>query len=274
MSEWLEGDVLTNGIRIHYYRAQGKGADSRRTVVLCHGNSDQGRQYGPLARELRDDYDVIMVDARYHGYSEAPRWEEEPDSMSRDLAGLIDALKLDRPVAGGHSMGAGYVFRAAALYPDMLRAIMLEDPGWRDHFPERPLAERQAELEHYRTATPEELRAEWQAKHPQWTDEMLDLMAEAKKLMSPESMRRKWVTVDWKETLVQIRCPILLFTGDESLGALVTESAIKTAKKLMPTLEHVHTPGVGHLIRYDSPEPYTAATKAFLARVYGRLPSS
>lgn len=270
MSEWLEGDVLTNGIRIHYYRAQGKGANSGRTVVLCHGNSDQGRQYGPLARKLRDDYDIIMVDARYHGYSEAPRWEEEPDSMAHDLAGLIDALKLDRPVAGGHSMGAGYVFRAAALYPDMLRAIMLEDPGWRDQFRERPLAQRQAELEHYRTASFEELRAEWQAKHPHWTDEMLDLMAEAKKLMSPESIRRKWVTVDWKETLVQIRCPILVFTGDASLGALVTESAIQTAKKLVPTLEHVHTPGVGHLIRYDSPEPYTSATKAFLARVFGR----
>jgi hypothetical protein len=27
---------------------------------------------------------------------------------------------------------------------------------------------------------------------------------------------------------------------------------------------------VGHLIRYDSPEPYTSATKAFLAQVYGR----
>jgi N-formylmaleamate deformylase len=269
MTEWQEVDVLTNSIRIHYYRAQGKGADSGKTVVLCHGNSDQGRQYGPLARELREDYDVIMVDARYHGYSEAPRWDEEPDSMAHDLAGLIDALKLERPVAGGHSMGAGYVFRAAALYPDMLRAIMLEDPGWRDHFPQRPLAQRQAEMDRYRTATVEELRAEWQAKHPHWTDEMLDLMAETKKLMSPESIRRQWVTVDWRETLRQVRCPILLFTGDVALGALVSEDAVQMAKEMAPTLEHVHTPGVGHLIRYDSPEPYTSATKEFLARVFG-----
>jgi len=268
MGEWLEGDVLTNGIRLRYYRAQGNGAHSGRSVVLCHGHSDQGRQYGPLARELRDLYDVIMVDARYHGYSEAPRWEEEPDSMSHDLAGLIDALHLDRPVAAGHSMGAGYVFRAAALYPDMLRAIMLEDPGWRDHFGDRPLAERQAMLDRFRQMTFEEHRAEWKKSHPHWTDEMLDLMAETKHLLSPESIRRKWVNVDWRETLVQVRCPILLFTGDPSLGALVTESAVEQARKLAPTLEHVHTAGVGHLIRYDSPEPYTSATKAFLARIY------
>jgi len=269
MSEWQEGDVLTNGVRIHYYRAQSKGADSGRSVVLCHGNSDQGRQYGPLARELQDDYDVIMVDARYHGYSEAPRWEEKPDSMAHDLAGLVDTLGLDRPVAGGHSMGAGYVFRAAALYPEMFRAIMLEDPGWRDHFGDRPQAQRQAAVDRYRELSFEEHRAEWQASHPHWTDEMLDLMAETKKLMSPESIRRKRVNVDWKETLVQIRCPILVFTGDASLGALVTESAIQQAQELVPGIEHVHTPNVGHLIRYDSPEPYTSATQAFLARTYG-----
>ncbi len=268
MEEWFEGDVLTNGIRIHYYRAQGKGADSGRSVVLCHGNSDQGRQYGPVARALRDDYDVIMVDARYHGYSEAPRWEEDPDSMAHDLAGLIDVLGLERPVAGGHSMGAGYVFRAAALYPDLFRAIMLEDPGWRDRFGARSIAERQAALDHFRETSLEDLRAEWEAKHPHWTDEMLDLMAETKKLMSPESIRRKWVTVDWKETLVRIRCPILVFTGEAALGALVTEEAIEQAKKLVPSIKHVHTPGVGHLIRYDSPEPYMSETKAFLERSF------
>lgn len=269
MGEWLEGDVLTNGIRLHYYRAQGAGADSGRSVVLCHGHSDQGRQYGPLARALRDTYDVIMVDARYHGYSEAPRWEEKPDAMSHDLAGLINALGLERPVAGGHSMGAGYVFRAAALYPDMLRAIMLEDPGWRDHFGDRPRPDRQAMIDDFRNRTYEEHLAEWRAGHPQWTEEMLHLMAETKKLYSPEAIRRKWVHVDWKETLVQVKCPILVFTADASLGALVTKEAMAQALELVPSIERVHTPGVGHLIRYDSPEPYTSATRAFLDRIYG-----
>ena len=30
-----------------------------------------------------------------------------------------------------------------------------------------------------------------------------------------------------------------------------------------------HTPGVDYLIRYDSPEPYTSATKACVARIVG-----
>jgi N-formylmaleamate deformylase len=268
MSEWYEGDLLINGIRMHYYRAQGKGSGSGRAVVLCHGFTDQGRQYGPLARVLRDDYDVIMIDARYHGYSEAPRWEEKPDSMSHDLAGLIDALGLDQPVAGGHSMGAGYVFRAAALYPGMLRGIMLEDPGFRDNFGRPPL-DRAAMVKRFHQMTFEEHRAEWQKDHPQWTDEMLDLMAQTKHLLSPECIRMQWVNVPWQETLKQIRCPILLFTGDVALGALATPEGVAQAKEICRDLEHVHTPGVGHLIRYDSPEPYISATKSFLARIYG-----
>ncbi len=268
MSEWYEGDLLINGIRIHYYRAQGKGSGSGRAVVLCHGFTDQGRQYGPLARVLCDDYDVIMIDARYHGYSEAPRWEEKPDSMSHDLAGLIDALGLDQPVAGGHSMGAGYVFRAAALYPGMLRGIMLEDPGFRDDFGRPPL-DRAAMVKRFHQMTFEEHRAEWQKDHPQWTDEMLDLMAQTKHLLSPECIRMQWVNVPWQETLKQIHCPILLFTGDVALGALATPEAVAQAKEICPDLEHVHTPGVGHLIRYDSPEPYMSATTSFLARIYG-----
>ena len=43
------------------------------------------------------------------------------------------------------------------------------------------------------------------------------------------------------------------------------------AREICPSLEYVHTPGAGHLIRSDSPEPlpYASATRAFLARIYG-----
>jgi len=150
----------------------------------------------------------------------------------------------------------------------MQRGIMLEDPGFRDNFGRAPM-DREAMLKRFREMTFEEHRAEWQKDHPQWSDEMLDLMAQTKHLLSPECVRMQWVNVPWQETLKQVRCPVLLFTADVALGALATPEAVAQAKEICPQLEHVHTPGVGHLIRYDSPEPYTSATKAFLARIYG-----
>ena len=60
MATWTEHDILTNGIRLHYYRTGG----DKSPLVLCHGFSDNGLCWTPLARELEADYDVIMVDAR------------------------------------------------------------------------------------------------------------------------------------------------------------------------------------------------------------------
>jgi pimeloyl-ACP methyl ester carboxylesterase len=82
MSEWQQGDVLTNGIRMHYYRTGG----DKPQVVLAHGFSDSGLCWTPVARELEADYDVIMIDARGHGLSEAPTSGYSPKNMGADLA--------------------------------------------------------------------------------------------------------------------------------------------------------------------------------------------
>ena len=63
MSEWQQGDVLTNGIRMHYYRTGG----DKPAMVLVHGFSDSGLCWTPVAKALAADYDVIMIDARGHG---------------------------------------------------------------------------------------------------------------------------------------------------------------------------------------------------------------
>ena len=64
MNNWTEGDVITNGVRMHYYRT---GDGSKPPLVLCHGFSDSGLCWTPTARALEADYDVVMIDARGHG---------------------------------------------------------------------------------------------------------------------------------------------------------------------------------------------------------------
>ena len=105
MSEWSSGDVIANGIRLHYYRTGG----DKLPVVLAHGFSDNGLCWTPVARVLQADYDVIMIDARNHGKSEAPSTPGGSRAQGDDLAGLIVALGLKGPMAMGHSMGGGAV---------------------------------------------------------------------------------------------------------------------------------------------------------------------
>ncbi len=51
-----------------------------------------------------------------------------PKCRPTDLAGVIAALNLHRPIVLGHSMGAWTAMVLASRYPDIPRAIALEDP--------------------------------------------------------------------------------------------------------------------------------------------------
>jgi pimeloyl-ACP methyl ester carboxylesterase len=125
MPKWQTGDVSANGIRLHYTRI---GDGTKPPLVLAHGFSDDGLCWTPVAEALAPDYDVIMVDARGHGLSDAPAQGYGPAEQAADLAGVIAALRLRRPAILGHSMGAATTLVLAGTYPDVPGAILLEDP--------------------------------------------------------------------------------------------------------------------------------------------------
>lgn len=68
MSDWLAEDIHANGIKIHYNRTGG----SKPPIVLCHGATDNGLCWTPVASALEVNYDVIMPDfplARFLGWT-------------------------------------------------------------------------------------------------------------------------------------------------------------------------------------------------------------
>ena len=124
MTHWQSGDIMVNGLLLHYTRTGG----ARPPAVLAHGFSDDGLCWTPVAEALAPDYDVVMVDARGHGRSAAPEQGYGSADHANDLAGVIQALGLKRPAVLGHSMGAASTLVLAGMYPDLPRAILLEDP--------------------------------------------------------------------------------------------------------------------------------------------------
>ena len=88
MPEWFSGDVVANGLNIHYARTGG----DKPALVLSHGATDSGLCWTRVARALEADYDVIMPDARGHGLSDAPPSGYASRDRAADLASLIDAL--------------------------------------------------------------------------------------------------------------------------------------------------------------------------------------
>jgi pimeloyl-ACP methyl ester carboxylesterase len=124
---WTDGYVYANGIRIHYYHAV--PAPGKPVIVMAHGATDIGLCWTTLTKELQADYDMYMVDARGHGLSDPPTASDSADTGVEDLVGFLQAMKIEKPILMGHSMGASTVIRLAAKYTDLPRAVIMLDPG-------------------------------------------------------------------------------------------------------------------------------------------------
>ena len=124
MYQRTTGNIVTHGTKLHYYRSGG----SKPPLVLVHGITDDGLCWSPVAEVLSAEYDVIMVDLRGHGKSDAPEEGYDLVTMATELSGLITGLGLDNPVVMGHSLGAVTAMTLAGLTPHLPLAIILEDP--------------------------------------------------------------------------------------------------------------------------------------------------
>lgn len=272
MHAWQSGDVIANGIRLHYTRT---GNGRKPPLVLAHGVSDDGLCWTPVAAALAPAYDVIMVDARGHGRSEAPPSGYGPLDQAADLAGAIAALELDKPVVIGHSMGAITTLTLAGAYPDLPRAIVLEDPpGWWLPDPlltsERALHMR-AWIAGLKRKSREGLIAEQRAVTPHWSEAELGPWADAKLRVSEHVLEvfnpAIPYQVDWPSLLRCVTCPALLMTADPALGAILTPDGAAALQALVPQLRVAHVSGAGHNIRRDQFERFLARVRAFLTEI-------
>jgi pimeloyl-ACP methyl ester carboxylesterase len=268
VAEWFGGDVVANGIKIHYYRTGG----DKPPVVLSHGATDNGLCWTRLARALEASYDVIMPDARGHGLSDAPESGYTAGDRAADLAGFIEALRLEKPAVGGHSMGAGTTLRLVADYPKVARCAILEDPGFRSAPPaaadqDERRARMRRETAERKALGRQGIIARGREQHPDWAEEEFGPWADSKLQVSEKfsGAMRFPERPDWRELLPKVKCPALLITSDPERGGIVTPEVAEEAQRLLPSIKVVRIRGAGHNIRREQFDAYLKAVRAFLA---------
>jgi pimeloyl-ACP methyl ester carboxylesterase len=115
--------VQTNDIET-YYERRGNGPP----VVFIHGAIVDYTQWEPQLDALSDEYTTIAYDVRGHGRTGgSDRETYSIDLFADDLAALVDALELDRPVICGLSLGGCIAQVYADRYPDRLSGLVLAD---------------------------------------------------------------------------------------------------------------------------------------------------
>jgi pimeloyl-ACP methyl ester carboxylesterase len=266
--DWEQGFVEANGLQLHYCRTGGSGSP----FVVSHGFTDDGYCRLDLARELADDFDVVLYDARGHGRSDAPDGEYGPPERAADLLGLLDALALEDPILFGHSMGADTVAMAATSSPDRPRAVVLEDPVWILDGVNDDLIEGDP-------GTGIEEQIAWWQDHS--VEELLDAdtmfrdlaergqpdlarrVAEARRRLRPAVGRVSDAEfVDPTEAYGDIEAPALIVKADADEAEREREREIAG---FLPDGRIVHVDGAGHCVFWDERGRATEELRAFLA---------
>ena len=273
LPHWTENDIDVDGIKIHYTRT---GDGNKPALVLAHGFSDSGQCWLPVTQSLEKEYDVILPDARGHGKSARVQPGEVLDAAA-DLAGLIRNLGLQKPIVGGHSMGANTSSVMGAQYPGLASALILEDPPW--FMPQSTEDETKGGstprlnpfhdwLSSLKDKTKQEIIAKGRANDPNWPEVEWEPWAESKIQFDMNFLQTERGSIrNWQETVAGIECPILLITAETGKGALVSPEAAQIAVSLNNRIQVAAIPNAGHNIRRDNFEAYLAVLKGYLAAV-------
>jgi N-formylmaleamate deformylase len=270
MPKYKEGDLIINGVKIHYYRTGGQ----KPPIVLLHGATDNGLCWTPVAELLAENHDVIMPDARGHGLSD--RLDKSATFMSpaNEVAGLVKQLGLQKPIIMGHSMGASTTVSIAVAYPSLPKAIILEDPGWRTpEFAKSEIAEEEMKqrdafiksLAELGKRPLDEIMVEGRKINVGWSEAELKPWAKSKQQFDPELFTKPLLDPrSYEELVPQIDCPTLLIISD---GGIVKKEAAENAARLWKSkkpFKWVLIKGAGHNIRREQFKEYQAVLFDFL----------
>lgn len=240
-------------------------------ILLLHGFSDSAACWDPLVDRFGTD--VLTLDARGHGESDMPDEPVSADRQAADAAAVLDDLNLGPVVVIGHSMGAANAAALGRARPDLVKALVLEDPPRGD----RPAQQRRPFPESLAATRAQDVPtrvAKGKADHPLWPDDEFEPWAISKGQLSQRIFE---VPVEGanplQEVLGSITRPVLLIHGDPDQGGLISsEFAVECGQAAGGKFTSVHVAGVGHNVRREDRAAYLSAVSAFLNEVSSLSP--
>ena len=241
------------------------GAQDGLPLILLHGYTDNSRSWSLLAPHLGDRR-MIAIDLRGHGGSAAPACCYGMDAMADDLAGFMDAMKIEKADLVGHSMGSITAAIFAAQHPERVNRLVListalsmpkasDDWLWANvpGLPDQIDPNSQFMLDWYYNPTP-----------------VLADYIDRERAESAATPKQVWMgvlnglsLVNWSSYAARITSPTLILWGDQDgLFDAASQEAVKAA---LPAAQYQVYPGFGHNMFWETPQTVADRIVAFLA---------
>ncbi len=119
--DWVQ---LPDGLRVHVAEA-GEGP----ALLLLHGWPQHWWMWKGVIPALAESHRVVCPDLRGLGWSDAPPWGYEKESMAADAIALLDALEIDRVGLLGHDWGGYAGFLMCLRHPDRVERLIALNTG-------------------------------------------------------------------------------------------------------------------------------------------------
>ena len=260
------GQAQVRGLTISYVRA-GTGSP----VVCLHGIGGHAGQWRQQLAGLADAYTVVAWDAPGYGQSDDPPPGWSMADWADHLAGLFDALGLDRAHVIGQSWGGVLAQVFYGRHAARVRSLVLADTflGGSAANPDSQ-ATLKSRLEAIDTLTPAEY-ARTRTPALLGTGGTPKLLAELEAMLAaihPPGYRAAAIALagaDTRDVLERIAVPTLVTCG--ALDRIVPGAQGARLIDRIPNARRVDFPGAGHLPNMEQPERFNAAVRDFLERV-------
>ena len=111
--------IKTNGIKLQVRDHEHAGD----ALLFLHFGGANLAMWQRALPYFEKDYRPVLIDLRGHGKSDKPETGNHMDEMARDVAGVLDALQIERAHIVGSSLGAEVGLALAANFPQRVLSL-------------------------------------------------------------------------------------------------------------------------------------------------------
>ncbi|MBC6457841.1 alpha/beta fold hydrolase [Actinomadura sp. HBU206391] len=241
-------------------------------LVLVHGHPFDRTMWRPQIEHFGGaGVRVVAPDLRGYGESTVVPGKTTLETFARDIAALLDHLRIDRIVLGGLSMGGQIVMEFHRLFPHRVRGLLLADTSAqaetadgrraRDEMAERLIGEGMAPYADEvlpKMVAPDNIRA-----LPAVARHVLGMMRGTSAQGAAAALRGRAERPDYVEMLSHVAVPTLVVVGDRDEFTPVADARLMYDR--IPKASLAVIEGAGHMPNLERPAAFNEALASLLA---------
>lgn len=237
--------IPMNGV-LQYYEVYGHGEP----LVLIHGNGGSIAYMKPQIEFFSKSYKVVVMDCRGRGKSELGTDSLTYMQMTKDIAGILDYLRIDSAHIVGRSDGGIISILLAIYYPQKVKKVV---------------------------AFAANLTADTTALYPSFFSSVIRDRKQADEMLAKNDTSQNWKIIQQRNRLMEfqpnisaedlhkINCPVLVMSTDRDI---VREEHTMFIYRNIKQSNLCFLSGEDHYVTTNNPELFNSIVAKYLTKPY------